>query len=137
MVETYGYQGADLARTFDTYDHVDWYNYMDLHDQLKMVKHGYSKVTDNACREIRHGRLIRDDALALVRHYEDQQMRFDALFEEWLGVELGGRRFIMDQHRNPAISQETMPNRFVRRDPLALDRGQGDGYITIGKGFPL
>lgn len=157
MVETYDYQGADFSRTFDTYDHVDCYNYMDLHDHLKMVKHGYSKVTDHACREIRHGRLTRDDALALVRHYEDQPLRFDAMFQEWLGVEPNGLRFILDQHRNPAIWQETRPNRFVRRDPPAeqagdtsaikkdlgfrahapLDRGEGDGYIIIGKGYPL
>lgn len=157
MVETYDYKGADFTRTFDTYDHVDCYNYMDLHDHLKLVKHGYSKVTDHACREIRHGRLTREDALALVRHYEGRPVRFDPLFEDWLDVDSGGLRFIADQHRNPGVWEETKPNRFRRRHSPAetsgdiaaieralgfaahapLDRSQGDGYITIGKGYPL
>ena len=53
MVKTHQYKGARFARTFDTYDHVDCYNFMDFHDHLKLAKHGYSKVTDHACREIR------------------------------------------------------------------------------------
>jgi hypothetical protein len=54
MVRMYDYMGASFARTFDTYDFVDCFNYMDIHDILKLYKHGYSKVTDHACREIRH-----------------------------------------------------------------------------------
>lgn len=157
MISSHGYEGATFPRTFDTYDYVDCYNYMDLHDHLKMVKHGYSKVTDHACREIRHGRLTREAALALVRHHEDAPLRFSRLFEEWLGVESGGLDFIINQHRNSAVWEEVMPNRFVRRtrpmdasgDVTAikneldfeaqsdLGRGRDDGYITIGKGYPL
>lgn len=157
MVERYGYQGARFARTFDTYDHVDCYNFMDLHDHLKLVKHGYSKVTDHACREIRHGRLTREQGRALVRQYEEQPVRHAGLFEEWLGIAAGGLQFIIDQHRNPQVWAETLPNRFERRalhpqgtgDVAAieqsigfaaqssLDRGGADKYITVGKGYPL
>ena len=157
MVASHGYEGATFPRTFDTYDHVDCYNFMDLHDHLKMVKHGYSKVTDHACREIRHGRLTRNDALALVRHHEDQPLRFERHFEEWLGVERGGLKFIVDQHRNPAVWEEIKPGRFVRRSEASegdgdtgliarelgfdaqaeLSRGADDRYVTIGKGYPL
>ena len=157
MVATHGYEGAPFPRTFDTYDYVDCYNYMDLHDHLKQVKHGYSKVTDHACREIRHGRLTREQGLALVQEYGDAPLRFLHLFEEWLGVESGGLKFIIDQHRNPAIWEETKPGRFARRaeppqgeaDVAAierelgfaaqaeLNRGRDAGYITIGKGYPL
>lgn len=157
MVASHGYQGANFPRTFDTYDYVDCYNYMDLHDHLKLVKHGYSKVTDHACREIRHGRLTREQALALVHHHEIAPLRYDRLFEEWLGIESGGLKFIVDQHRNPAIWEETKPNRFIRRaaTPQAgsdvedierelgfaahadLSRDRDAAYITIGKGYPL
>ena len=57
MIDKYGYLTSDFSRTFDRYDYVDCYNYMNLHDILKLYKHGYSKVTDHACREIRHNRL--------------------------------------------------------------------------------
>lgn len=157
MVASHGYEGAAFPRTFDTFDYVDCYNYMDLHDHLKMVKHGYSKVTDHACREIRHGRLTREAALSLVRHYENAPLRFEREFEEWLGVDHGGLKFIIDQHRNPAVWEETKPGRFVRRsDPVGgegdaeaiarelgfeaqseLSRNKEVGYITVGKGYPL
>ena len=59
MIAAHKYQSCKFARTFDCYDHVDCFNYMNVHDLLKLYKHGYSKVTDHACREIRHGRLNR------------------------------------------------------------------------------
>ena len=50
MIRKFDYKSAAFNRTFDTYDHVDCFNFMDLHDYLKLPKHGYSKVTDHASR---------------------------------------------------------------------------------------
>jgi len=157
MVETHGYKGAHFDRTFDTYDYVDCFNYMDLHDHLKLAKHGYSKVTDHASREIRHGRLTRDEGLALVKAYQDAPMRHLGKFLEWLGVDETGLGFIVNEHRNPNIWSETAPGRWSRREKPAapdielsaverrlafkadgaLDYTGHDRYITIGKGYPL
>ena len=157
MVETHGYKGARFDRTFDTYDYVDCFNYMDLHDHLKMAKHGYSKVTDHAAREIRHGRLSRDEGLALVKAFQDAPTRHLGKFLEWLGIDETGLGFIINEHRNPKVWDETHPGRWVRREePLApdidlsvvesrlafkadstLDYTGHDRYITIGKGHPL
>ena len=70
MISKYGYLTSSFARTFDCYDYVDCYNYMNLHDTLKLYKHGYSKVTDHACREIRFGRLTREEGLHLIKKHE-------------------------------------------------------------------
>jgi N-acetyl sugar amidotransferase len=48
MIKRYDYRGASFSRTFDAYDHVDCYNFMDIHDHIKYLKCGYSKVTDHA-----------------------------------------------------------------------------------------
>ncbi len=101
MVRQYGYRSAAFARSFDTYDHVDCWNYLDLHDQIKLYKHGYSKVTDQACRELRHGRLSRAQALALVRHAEQAPAAQTDLFCQWLGLDASGLRFLLDRWRNP------------------------------------
>lgn len=158
MVETHGYQGAHFARTFDTYDHVDCFNYMDLHDQLKLAKHGYSKVTDHACREIRHGRLSREEGFALVQRYENAPPLYVDLFMDWLGLDRSGLEFLVNEHRNPRFWQEVVPGRWKRlgiptvSDARACDaiedrlrfaaQSERDyverrGYITIGKGYPL
>jgi N-acetyl sugar amidotransferase len=159
MVKQHVYAGAQFARTFDSYDHVDCFNFMGLHDHLKMLKNGYSKVTDHACREIRHGRLSRDEALALVVHYEQQQFPNEELFCEWLGILPRSLAFIMDQHRNKDIWTQKNNQNWVRRSSVATPQGgtpsldqlterlgfkaarslnleQDKRYITVGKGWP-
>lgn len=161
MIATHGYKSASFSRTFDCYDHVDCYNFMDVHDRLKLLKHGYSKVTDHACREIRHGRLTRDQALMLVRAYEEAPLQHVDKFCEWLGVERRSLEFIFDQHRGHAHWTQQSPGRWVRATASdsqhAPDLAAGthaadscvfasnstlnhrglDGYITVGKGYPL
>jgi N-acetyl sugar amidotransferase len=157
MMSRYGYRTARFARTFDCYDHVDCFNFMDLHDLLKLYKHGFSKVTDHASREIRHGRLRRDEGLALVRYYELAPPQHVEKFCEWLGVDMRGLNFVLDQHRNPRFWKQSAPGVWVfspneqKEAPHDIDSAfAGNGfiansqmadpyqkkYITIGKGWP-
>ncbi len=160
MISAHGYRTSRFARTFDTYDHVDCFNHMDLHDVLKLYKHGYSRVTDHASREIRHGRLTRAEGLALVQAHEQQPPAHVERFCEWLGMEPNALRFVMDRHRNPRWWEETAPGRWLFRgwstfadEPdvpppdigfIANDRRErepdaaegGDRYILVGKGWP-
>lgn len=155
MVETYAYQGASFSRTFDTYDHTDCYVYMGVHDLLKFYKHGYSKVTDHAIREIRHGRLSREEAVSLVLHHRDQPAEHLDLFANWLNLSRGGLDFMMDQHRNPKLWEQTGTRDWKFNDPIKSLSGsngladigfqahaplksskQNDHYITVGKGYP-
>lgn len=157
MIATHGYQSASFVRTFDTYDHVDCFNFMDLHDHLKLVKHGYSKVTDHASREIRHGRLTRKEGLALVGRFELAPLQHVDKFCEWLAIDRGGLQFIVDQHRNHLFWEQAAPGQQWLRirqseDCIAetadvggsfgfnikndLDYTHKPHYITIGKGYP-
>ena len=158
MIAEKGYEGAFFDRTFDTYDHVDCFNYLDLHDHLKFIKHGYSKVTDHATREIRHNRLSRDAGLALVRKYEGAPLRHLEKFCEWLQLDLRGLEFITDMHRNSQFWwQETKGKKWQKiKEKVEIDLNKTDilkdlgylaknnfdfpnedHYITIGKGYPL
>jgi N-acetyl sugar amidotransferase len=156
MISSHGYKGAVFSRTFDTYDHVDCYNFMDVHDQLKLVKNGYSKVTDHASREIRFGRITREQGMALVKYYEDAPLQHAEKFYEWLGVKQRGFEFIRDRFRNQKIWEQPFPGawrrivsetltgvgdcslagdaEFFASSELAYEKSEG--YITIGKGWP-
>jgi len=159
MIKLYDYRTANFNRTFDSYDYVDCFNYMGLHDLLKLYKSGYSKVTDHASREIRHGRLSRDDALALVKHYEQQPVKYIEQFCDWLGITPRSLNFMMDQHRNEFFWTKVGPQEWVfnggsvlqdkntknissiafDKDFLATDSlkyNLNNKYITIGKGWP-
>ena len=67
MISKYGYETAAQTRTFDTYNDVDCWNYSDVHDYIKFIKHGYGKVLDHACREIRLRRMTRKQGIELSR----------------------------------------------------------------------
>jgi hypothetical protein len=88
MIQRVGALGATNPRTFDSYDRIDDMTYMAVHDVLKFYLHGYSRVTDNLCREIRFGRITREDALTVERHYQaeypEEQIK---VFLDWLGME--------------------------------------------------
>ena len=152
------YETSVFKRTFDCYDYTDCFNYMDLHDLLKLYKHGYSKVTDHASREIRFGRITRREGLALVLKHEQKPLSYSNQFCDWLGITPGSLQFMLDQHRNPEfwepvkpgnwkfsgwsqmhdsvdeLSDAASPDIFEATNTLEYDRDAK--YITIGKGWP-
>ncbi len=103
MIREYGYETALQTRTFDTYNDVDCWNYSDVHDYIKWVKHGYGKIVDHACREIRLHRMIREEGIELVRQYQPREPQNLQLFLDWLGITENAFHYIVDQHRNSSI----------------------------------
>lgn len=160
MIREYGYRTSKFSRTFDCYDYVDCFNYMNLHDQFKLCKHGYSKVTDHATREIRHGRLSREQGLALVQRYEQAPVEYSKQFLEWINLTPRALQFFLDQNRNPKfwkqpdfgkwqfngwsvqqsqgspqkVATGDLPEIFEANDKLECLKDAK--YITIGKGWP-
>jgi N-acetyl sugar amidotransferase len=103
MIRLYGYETAPLTRTFDTYNDVDCWIYADVHDYIKFVKHGYSKVFDHATREKRLGHMSREEGIKLVTTHMHKQPEHMQLFLEWIGMTENAFHYIIDQHRNPLI----------------------------------
>ncbi len=151
MIKLYGYESASFDRTFETYDHIDCYNYLNIHDYLKYLKTGFSKVTDHACREIRHGRLTKPQAKSLVSYYENRNIQNQNLFYDWLGVDENSFNFILkkiaeENNRNPINIEisHRKKNKSVSNNLMKLDykinssinRDKKTQYITIGKGYP-
>lgn len=112
MMREYDYKTSAFSRTFDCYDNVDCFNYMNLHDLLKLYKHGYSRVTDHASREIRFGRLSREMGIALVRKFEQAPLQYLDQFCEWLGITPRSLGFMLDQHRSSRFWVQTEPGQW-------------------------
>jgi N-acetyl sugar amidotransferase len=154
MVEQFDYKGKLLVRTFDSYDHADCYVYSNFHDMLKLYKHGYSKVTDQVCREIRFGRINREQGKKVVAHYEAQPPAHIDLFCDWLGVDPVSLLFSANRHRNRLHWTEVEPDIWQRNEPMngvgssvlddtalqypnvvsSHEGSHKDKYTTIGKG---
>lgn len=163
MIRQYGYETALQTRTFDTYNDVDCWNYSDVHDYIKWVKHGYGKAVDHACREIRLRQMTREEAIGLVQKYQAREPRNLQLFLDWLGITENAFYYIVDQHRNLRIwernqdwkwqlrsgvlkasvengdqTQALNPFGFFRDfdlSPSGYSCDYIDRYVLIGKGF--
>lgn len=103
MIKIYDYENCSQTRTFDIFNDVDCFNYSDIHDYVKLLKHGYSKVTDHATREIRLNKITRNQGIDLVKKYTNIKPKNLALFLEWIGMTENGFNYIIDQHRNKKI----------------------------------
>lgn len=103
MIKLYNYETHEQTRTFDTYNDIDCYNYSDVHDYIKFLKHGYSKVTDHACREIRLKRMTREQGIELIKKYIHTPPKNLKKFLEWIGMSENGFHYIIDQHRNKKL----------------------------------
>ena len=103
MISEFGYKTQKQTRTFDSYNDVDCFNYSDVHDYIKFIKHGYGKVTDHASREIRLRRMTRKQGMEMVKQYTTQFPQNLSLFLDWLGITENSFHYIIDQHRNPAL----------------------------------
>tara|TARA_A100001011_G_scaffold393858_1_gene484801 strand:- start:1869 stop:3128 length:1260 start_codon:yes stop_codon:yes gene_type:complete len=161
MIKKFNFKTSENHRSFESYDHVDCYNYHDTHDILKLYKHGYSKVTDHACREIRHKRLSREDAQKLVLKYEKKKLKYTNLFCEWLNIDKTAFKFLIDFHRNKNFwTIKDWNKKIWKFSGLSKQRGDKAGetksiekklsfvsndliygnekkqYFIIGKGYP-
>lgn len=106
MMHSYAYEAVGQTRTFDTYNDVDCWLHSDLHDYIKWVKWGFGRATDHAVRELRFGRLSRDEAVRLAAQYEGRKAAHLELFLEWLGMTRNGFEFILERHRSKLIWQK-------------------------------
>tara|TARA_B100000683_G_C12162078_1_gene420538 strand:- start:110 stop:511 length:402 start_codon:yes stop_codon:yes gene_type:complete len=131
---------------------------MNLHDHLKILKHGYSKVLDHACREIRYKRITREQALVLVEKYQFNRVENLGLFCEWLSINLKSLNFVVNRFRNKLFWNEIDIDKWkfngisylLKRDKLKKSSIRsisknfiknyaqnkcGNKYIYFGKGF--
>ncbi len=71
VIRELGFESAqERDRTFNIYAKTDCMFANGLHDYLKYLKFGYGRATDDASNEIRHGRMTRDEGVAMVEKYD-------------------------------------------------------------------
>lgn len=87
MLDRYHYPTNREFRTFDTYNHIDCHHYSSLHDYIKLVKHGYSKVVDHATIQVRLKRIDQEEGLNLINQYITKFDLPDILqFADWVNM---------------------------------------------------
>jgi N-acetyl sugar amidotransferase len=128
MILSYQYETTEQTRTFDFFNDIDCYNYSDVHDYIKWIKHGYGKITDHVNREIRLKRLNRQDGLELIRKFQNREPKNLDLFLKWIGMTKNGFNYILNQHRNPLFWERDENWIWKFKDPLidAMDNTEAN-----------
>ena len=89
--------------TFTNFDSLDD-TIDDIYYYLQFIKFGFGRSTRDASRQIYRGRMSREEALDMIRKYDDE---FPATFFQenldYLGSNESEFSEIVDQHRNPEI----------------------------------
>ena len=147
MIKQYGYNTRNFNRTFDKYEYVDCFNYLEIHDLLKKNKHGYTKVTDQASREIRFGRMDRNDAKIIVNYFENQKIKYDDKFCEWIGMKPETLNFVLNsfkknfsyknffKKRSVLIKKNSLVTKINKKFKLNQSKNfLKEDYIVFGKG---
>jgi len=118
MIEQYGYESAPQQRTFNTYEDVHCQHSAGLHDYLKFLKLGYSKVTDHACREIRLRRMTREQGIEQVRRYTGLVPQDLGMFLDW--AEMPEEEFwsCVRDRRDPRAWERSSAGAWTLRDSV-------------------
>ncbi len=164
MIKLYNYETALQTRTFDTYNDVDCFNYSDVHDYIKFIKHGYGKVFDHVSREIRLRHMTLEQGIDIINHYKLIKPQNLELFLNWIGITENSFNYLMDQHRNKKLwhrnenwdwelnydlNQDVLTDELNLKAKLLIQKqfdnfiitpvkkssDKKDSYILIGKGY--
>lgn len=106
VTKLYGWQGAKapFQRTYRMTSNIDDMHENGIHDYLKFVKIGYGRGTDHASKDIREGKITREEGVELVMKYDSVRPTKD--LDRWLKyVDMTEREFDLtaDKFRNPKV----------------------------------
>ena len=105
VTERYGWEvnSEPFDRTYRCMSNLDDMHENGVHDYLKYVKFGYGRCTDHASKDIRSGRLSREEALELVRRYDPVRPRDLSRWLSYVDVSEAEFDAIADTFRDPRV----------------------------------
>ena len=143
--KTYGYGDRRTSRAYSYFDNPDCPAYFALHDILKQAKFGYSKATDQLTREVRHGRISREQAINFEQRLISAKPEGVRDFSDWLGVSIASINALLLQHSSGFATRVLEGDWFQEdfKDPFfskvfKILRGNtylDSDYQNIGKGI--
>jgi N-acetyl sugar amidotransferase len=105
VIEKYGFKVSPTPfdRTYRRMSNLDDMHENGVHDYLKYIKFGYGRATDHACKDIRAGKITREEGIELVRKYDHRK---PSDLKRWLAyVGMAEEEFdrICDTFRDPRV----------------------------------
>ena len=141
-VVDFGFIPESNCSSFDIYERAGSSVYYQLHDLLKYKRVGYRKVDDHIAREIRHGRLSRDEGIRVGSHYKASKVKIKPFFD-WLDVTRSGYEWFC-QHKLASLQhlisdgsddfrKITLPKKI--NDKLSQSKSPVKHHVLFAKGL--
>jgi hypothetical protein len=118
MIRMYGYESARQQRTFNTYEDVHCFHSAGIHDFIKYLKYGYSKVSDHATREIRLKRMTREEGINKVIKYTTKEPQDLQMFLDWVGMKRDEFYPLVWNRRDPSIWKQNSKGSWFLLDSI-------------------
>ncbi|MCX8045013.1 MAG: N-acetyl sugar amidotransferase [Desulfobacterota bacterium] len=105
VIEKYGFQISPepFERTYRRMSNLDDMHENGVHDYLKYIKFGYGRCTDHVCKDIRAGRMTREEGIELVRQMDHRKPKDLYRWLEYVGMTEEEFDRIADTFRDPRV----------------------------------
>jgi N-acetyl sugar amidotransferase len=106
MVREWGFEAnpEPFERTYRRMSNLDDMHENGAHDYLKYVKFGYGRGTDHACKDIRAGKMTREEGIEMVRRYDHvKPMKDLTRWLEYVGMSEEEFDATADTFRDPRV----------------------------------
>ena len=114
--------------TYTDYENLDCKWVGGLHDYLKFLKYGYGRATDNACIDIRFGRITREQGFKLAYQWEGKlPTKYLNDYISFINCSEDDFFKTLDKFTNPFLFRRDSSGKFIR--------DQQNNLIKIDYGF--
>ncbi len=105
MIDLHQWRPAERSfdRTYRKMSNLDDMHENGIHDYMKYVKFGFGRCSDHVCKDIRAGRMTRDEGIDLVRKYDHVKPSDLARWLEYVGMTEEEFDAIADTFRDPHV----------------------------------
>lgn len=105
MIKKYGFLESEepFERTYRRMSNLDDMHENGIHDYMKFVKFGYGRATDHACKDIRSGKMNREEAIGIVRKMDNIKSKDLYRWLEYVGWTEKEFDQVADTFRDPRV----------------------------------
>lgn len=105
MQELYGFKESEepFERTYRRMSNLDDMHENGIHDYMKFVKFGYGRATDHACKDIRAGKITREQGIKYVKEMDHVKSKDLWRWLEYVGWTEEQFDKVADTFRDPRV----------------------------------
>lgn len=105
MSDMYGFLGAEepFERTYRTYSNLDDMHENGIHDYMKFIKFGYGRASDHVCKDIRAGKMTREQGIEIIRKMDPIKSKDLYRWLKYVGWTEEKFDAVADKFRDPRV----------------------------------